>query len=95
MKKMILDIPDEEYEKIPSPKRTWVMRVVRAELAGFEPFLEEDLEYAFLLRSGKFKSVKAESKVAAIGVLGLKVDEIERHGTMEEAVRDGWYDVIT
>lgn len=95
MKKMMLEFKDEEYDVIPRPKRTWVMRVLRKELANsLEVNRSYEIEWAFRIGTYCLKS-KAVQKGYAFLNLGFttsEFDKIYRSGTLAEAKSEGWWD---
>lgn len=94
---MLLIFEDAEYAKIPSPKRTWVMNMMRSALSEVEdnPLLDEMKEYAFVIR-GEYKTGWGKHKLQALLSLGLSQGEamdpgvVTRHGTPAEAQAQGW-----
>lgn len=92
---MLLEFTQEEYDSIPSPKRTHVMRWYRRgrkdELR--EEMLAPELRWAFLI-DGRCQAAVGRTKGEAFRALGYgdgDYDRIERHGRYEDAVRDGWW----
>lgn len=94
---MLLKFSDDEYEKIPSPKRTWVMEVLRTELSKIEknPFGALIKRFSFLA-GGKYYEAKGSNQMDAFLSLGFTQEQafdrnfLTRFGTVEEAKRDGW-----
>lgn len=91
MKTMFLQFDDLEYEVIPSPKRKWVMDVLRREMKSVSVVAE--VMWAFRI-DGRCMKALGRTRTEALGELGYGVkdfDRIDRHGPLSEAVADGWW----
>lgn len=91
-----IDLSEEDYERIPRPKRTWVRDLVRAALdrgdrVELDPeVVTEPREYYFRV-DGKVVHAMGLTPAEAAGKLGLGLTTDWR--TEEEALRDGWMEV--
>ena len=92
---MLLEFTPEEYDSIPSPKRTHVMSWVRGALKEMSRDELKDVEvrWAFLI-DGVCLSAVGRTKGEALLTLGYgerDYERVKRHGRYDEAVRDGWW----
>lgn len=96
---MMLNFDETEYSRIPKPKRTWVMRVLRGALGELdkERFEAEEKEYVFEWENG-MKVAKGVNPLDAMMSLGLSKqeaykerDSLVRWAPKADAIKEGWY----
>lgn len=92
---MLLEFTQDEYNAIPKPRRTNVMRWIRK---GWKDevrssMVEPEVRWAFLVE-GKCLSEIGRTKAEAWERLGFGPHEYDRitiHGSYDEAVKRGWW----
>ena len=94
-KTMLLEFTPEEYDSIPSPKRTWVMKCIRQckEAETKAEFALEETEWGFKIE-GKCLVETGKTRGEAFLKLGYSdkdYSRIEWHGRCEDAVRQEWW----